>query len=292
MSAFVLDTQHSVFFQRQPCYSLDLDNTNLPYPHSTETWDCDDVEVWHNLVSFHQPVDMRNLEHGFTSLARLDSFQSSVLSCYQIHRKLFCPSSNVQSDAVIFYPPETRLAPVFLTHHSLLLSSLAPIESLLVVSSGSWIFGTKITETSIWTSAKVTLRAWVSTDNAARCVWHAIRVLRLALAGESLHILHEQWCTYLAALVCWAYDFNPCHPSTAIPDPMTIDMAKSHTTDYLDAMNVSTWEEISTVSSGWHVRGLLQCVKALISGPAGGLLNQAGDVLGKLVEGKSRLMDF
>lgn len=292
MSAFVLDTQHSAFFHRQPCCPLDLDNINLPYPQATEIWDCNDPEVWRNLVMFHQPLDMRILEVNFTSLAKFDAFQTSVLSCYQIHRTLFCLSNNVRNDAIMFYSPEIHDAQACLTHHSLHLSSLAPIESLLIVSSGSWLFGTKITETSVWTSAKVALRTWASTGNATRCVWHAIQVLRVGLSGESLHLLHEQWCIYLAALVCWAYGFVPRHPSRAVPDPITIDMARTQAWEYLDAMNVSTWEEVARVSLRWHVRGLLECVKAQLSGPTGGLLNQARDVLVNLVEGKSRLMDF
>ena len=291
MSAFVLDTQNSAFFQRQPCCSIDLDNMNLPYPQSTETWDCNDLVGWRDLVNFHQPLDLRFLEDNFTSLVSVDVFQSSVLSCYQIHRTFFS-ISNLRNDAMIFYPPELHYAPAYLTHHSLHFSSLTPIESLLLVSSGSWLFGTKITDASVWTSAKLALRVWVSTETAARCVWHAIQVLRLALAGENLHILHEQWCIYLAALVCWAYGFVPRHPSSAVPDPITIDVAKTQAWDYLDAMNVASWEEVARVSLKWHVRGLLKCVETHISGPTGGLLNQAKDVLVRLVEGKSQLMDF
>lgn len=294
VAAFVLDTQHSVLFQQPPCFTLDLNDVNIPYPQPTETWDCNDPETWRTLVSGHQPFDLRILGDNFSSLAPVDAFQSSVLSCYQIHRGYVGLNTGVvRHYRIMFYPPETHYAPAYLAHHALHLSALAPIRSLLIVSGGSWLFGTKITETSAWTSAKLELRVWVSSDEAARCVWHAVQILRLVLIGESLHLLHKQWCIYLAALVCWAYGFLPGQPSGVMPVTIMADVAETQAREYLHAMNVTTWEEIPRVPLRWHIRGVLACVRDRIKGPMGGLLNQAESVLASLVEGRNyQMTDF
>lgn len=293
LAAFVLDTQNSVLFQQPLCCPPDLDGVDLPYPQSTAVWDCNDTDTWRKLVSSHQPLALRFVKHNMTSSATVDPFQSSVLSCYQIQRRFAGPNSTaVQNERIRFYVPETHYASAYLTHHALQLCAFTPLESLLIVSSGSWLFGTKITENSVWSSAKTALRVWVSTEDAARCVWHAIQALRIVLRGGSVYLLHEQWCIYLAALVCWAYGFVPRHPSRAVPDAIPVGVAETQTWEYLHAMNVSIWKEISRVPLRWSTRGLLECVRAKISGKTGGLLNQAEAVLARLVEGKSQLMDF
>lgn len=293
LAAFVLDTQNSVLFQQHLCCTINLDIVDLPYPQSTAVWDCNDTDTWRKLVSCHQPLALRFEEHKLTSSAPVDAFQSSVLSSYQVQRRLNgLNSTAVRNERIRFYAPETHKASAYLTHHALQICAFAPLESLLVVSSGSWLFGTKITENSVWSSAKTALRVWVSTEDAARCVWHAVQALRLVLGGGSVYLLHEQWCIYLAALVCWAYGFVPRHPSRAVPDAISVRVAETQTWEYLHAMNVSIWKEISRVPFRWSTRGLLECVRAKISGQTGGLLNQAEDVLARLVEGKSQLMDF
>ena len=179
-------------------------------------------------------------------------------------------------------------------HHALLLAALTPIHTLLIVSSGSWLFNTKVTDRSIWDAAKIDLRTWITSDEAARSVWHANQLLRLALREESLHFLQEQWCMYLAALVCWAYGFAayPSDSSRPIPDAITAEVAEAQAWEYLSAMNVEGWEAIPQVSIRWQTRGVLECVRARMVGPLGGLLNQAEDVLTQLVEDKSRYWEF
>lgn len=293
LAAFVLDTQNSLLFQQRLSCTLDLDNVDLPYPQSTTVWDCNDTDTWRKLVSCHQPLDLRFMKHNSTFSSPVDPFQSSVLSCYQIQRRfasLKCPA--VRNERIRFYGPETHYSSAYLTHHALQLCAFAPLESLLVVSSGSWLFGTKITENSVWMSAKAALRAWVSTEDAARCVWHAIQALRLVLGGDGVYLLHEQWCIYVAALVCWAYGFVPRHSSRVVPDAIPVGVAETQTWEYLHAMNVSIWKEVPHVPLRWSTRGLLECVRAKISAQTGGLLNQAEDVLTRLVEGKSQLMNF
>ena len=295
LASFVLDIQHSTWFQREPCGKLELSGFYLPYPYSMEIWDCRDPDRWRSLMSQHVQLDLRLLANGEISAhAPVDAFQSSVLSCYQVVCEAGsagqvtrgCHSSWYQSPSAHF--PQT-----FVMHHALLLSTITPIHALLIVASGSCLFNTKVTERAVWHGAKVNLRTWVATDDAARSVWHANQLLRVALSGESLRVLQEQWCMYLAALVCWAYGFvGYPYPPRPIPDAITAEVAGAQAWEYLSAMNVEDWKAIPQVSMRWQTRGILECVRTRISGPLGGLLNQAEDVLTQLVEDKNRYWEF
>lgn len=293
LAAFVLDTHNSVFFE-QPAFSLDMINVNLPYPQPTQTWECPDLGKWRSLVhGGHRPYDLRLLGHDFSSLAPFDAFQSSFISCYQIRRGYLHQNANMSRyDEIMPCIPEIPIhrTPAFLTYLSLQLSSLAPIKSLLIVSSASWLFGSKVTEPSVWESAKVRLRAWVATDAAARCTLYATQILQIALGEESLQTFHGKWCIYLAALVCWAYGFSPGQHE--VPGRLSVDMANFQAREYLLAMNGSIWMEVSSLSTRWYTRGVLECVRARLQGSMGGLLNHAGDTLTALAEGRSQLTNF
>lgn len=293
LAAFVLDTQNSVFFD-QPASSLDLITINLPYPQPTQTWECPDLGKWRSLVhSGHRPYDLRVLGYDFSSLAPFDAFQSSFISCYQIHRGYHHPNTIMSRyDEIMPCLPETPIhqTSAFLTYFALHLSSLVPIKSLLIVSSASWLFGTKVTELSVWESAKVRLRAWVATEAAARCTSYATQILQIALEGQSLQTLHGKWCIYLAALVCWAYGFSPGQHE--VPGRLSVEMANFQAREYLLAMNGSIWMEVSSLSMRWYTRGVLECVRARLHGSVGGLLNQAEDTLAALAEGRNQMMNF
>lgn len=301
LAAFVLDTQNSVFFE-QAAFSLDLISINLPYPQPTQMWECHDLEKWRRLVQGgHRSYDLRLLGHDFSSLAPFDAFQSSFISCYQIHRGYLRPNSSSSisgrySEIIIMpYLPAAPLhqTPAFLIYFGLQLSSLVPIRSLLIVSSASWLFNTKVTDQSVWETAKVRLRAWVATDAAARCTSYATQILQIALLEEeSLQtLLHEKWCIFLAALVCWAYGFSPGQQHQ-VPERLDLDIANIQAREYLEAMNGSSWIELSTQPIRWYTRGLLACVRAKLHGSMGGLLNQAEETLAALAEGRSQLMTF
>lgn len=295
LASFVLDIQHSTWFQQEPCGKLDLGGSYLPYPYPTATWDCRDNNLWRGLVNRHVQLDLRCLaDTDISTRAPVDAFQSSVLSCYQVHRGFGSADPTIFSrPPPLYQSPSTHFSQTFLMHHALLLSTLTPIHTLLIVSSGSWLFNTKVTERSVWQSAKADLRTWVMTSEAARSVWHANQLLRLVLSEESLHLLQEQWCMYLAALVCWAYGSVAYpYPLRPVPDAITAEVAGLQAWEYLSAMNVRDWEAIPQVSIRWQTRGVLECVRARISGPLGGLLNQAEDVLSQLVGDKSRYWEF
>lgn len=311
LAAFVLDTQNSLFFE-QAAFGLDLININLPYPQPTQTWECHDLEKWRSLVQGgHRPYDLRLLGHDFSSLAPFDAFQSSFISCYQIHRGYLRPNNNNSNNSsssmsgryseiiIMPYLPAAPLhqTPAFLTYFGLQLSSLVPIRSLLIVSSGSWLFGTKVTDRSVWETAKVRLRAWVATDAAARCTSYASQILQIALDEESSPMLHEKWCIFLAALVCWAYGFSHVQQQQHQlrgGGRLDLDIAHIQAREYLQAMNGSIWIELSTQPIRWYTTGLLECVRAKLHGSMGGLLNQAEDTLAALAEGqgRSQLMNF
>lgn len=292
LASFVLDIQYNTLFQQSPCGPLNLNQIYLAYPYSTETWDCSDIFMWRNLVSRHVQLDLRLLANSDLVPAPVDAFQSSILSCYQVYRGLGSSDLAIHGCHSPWYQSQlTHVSQTGLIHHALLLCASTPIKTLLIVSSGSWLFNTKVTEISVWQAAKIDLRAWVATDKAARSVWHATQLLRLALNEGSLYLLQEQWCMYLAALVCWAYGFV-IYPSQPVPDAMVAEVAVAQAWEYLSAMNVRDWEAIPQVPIRWQTRGVLECVRARMRGPLGGLLNQAEDVLEQLVEERNRYWEF
>lgn len=241
LAAFVLDIHHSMLFQQEPCIKLDVSELSLPYPYSAEIWDCRDVDLWRDLMTRHMQLDLRHLANGdISSQAPLDAFQFSVFSCYQVRYKLGSAQPILRGSHLAWHqPPSTHFPQAYFMHHALFLSTMAPVHALLIVSSGSWLFNTKVSEKSVWQAAKVDLRTWIATDDAARSVWHACQLLRLALSGDSLQVLPEQWCMYLAVLICWAYGFvaDP-YPSRPIPDAITSEVAVAQAWEYLSGMNV------------------------------------------------------
>ena len=187
------------------------------------------------------------------------------------------------------------------THHALLLATHTPILSLLIVAAESWLFARKVTSSETWALAKEELRIWVNSEAAAKATWHAIQLLRHVFSnskeqGEN-HTgmgLHEQWCLYLAALVCWAYGF----PSEAVQrrGPFTLDSQQPETLmwEYLNMADAQNWRGMLAMRGIGSTRGVLEYVRARMQGGArmGKLVCEGEDVLRRLVEGRSRLSCF
>ncbi|KAL8746054.1 MAG: hypothetical protein Q9190_001892, partial [Brigantiaea leucoxantha] len=202
VAAFVLDIQCSVLFQCEPCFPLrsDSEPLDLPFPSSQELWDSIEMDTWQMLLTNWYPPSLRFLAHP---LPPLDILQSSLLACHQLHRQSFKPPP--------LHPPKSLQLPAQISHEALSLSSLTPRHALIITASESWLFGTKIAEQSVWQDAKTTLRKWAESESAARAVWHAVRLLRMAFGAaeeQRLGQMHELWCLYLAGLVCWAFGYD------------------------------------------------------------------------------------
>ncbi|KAL8698269.1 MAG: hypothetical protein Q9224_001930 [Gallowayella concinna] len=296
---FVLDTQHSHLFQRQPCYNGTLaeGGLDLPFPTSAETWDCPDVFTWRNLITVHEAFSISALGPNYPPL---DCFQSSLLTSCQAHR-LGTSSEPAQDDSV-YRSSKSYLQRTLLTHHALSLTTHTPLHSLIITASESWLFGTKVTDEAVWHTSKATLRSWITSESAMQAVWHATQLLRIVFRRPSDPLpevtndggyLHNLWCLYVAALVCWAFGYGSTN-ARAQPDMLT-NNAEVLTAEYLDAMDVLDWPDVGNVGPCWlgSTRGLLESVRLKIGDVGmGGLLNGAEDVLFRLIDGESKLVEF
>lgn len=296
---FVVDTQHSALFQRQRCYggTLAEDSLDLPFPTSAETWDCSDKFTWHNLITSQEAFSLNELGPNLPSL---DAFQSCLLTCYQFHG--FPLSGDPKRHTPIYQPPKSLHQHTICTHHALALSTHTPLHPLLIGASESWLFGTKITDETTWQQSKATLREWVASENATKATWHATQLLRITFQSRSDFpqretvtggYLHDLWCLYVAALVCWAFGYGRTN-AKAQPESVT-DTAEVAAAEYLAAMAVPDWKYIRNVAGIWagRTRGLLEWVRSMIGDVGmGGLLNGAEDVLFRLAEGESKLVEF
>ena len=299
VAMFVLDTLHSHLLQRQPCYRgmSAEDSLNLPFPTSAATWDCPDIFAWRNLITSHEAFSLSELG---PNLPFLDAFQSSLLACYQIHG--FRLSNDPKQHDLIYHPPKSLFQHTLRTHHALALSTHTPLHALLITASESWLFGTKITDKVAWQEYKATLREWISRDSAIKATWHATQLLRLSFQSQSDipqletdtgGYLHDLWSLYLAALVCWAFGYGTTN-AKAKPTLLNDD-AERLAAEYLNAVDVHEWKDIGKIAGNLagYTRGLLEWVRTKIGEVGmGGLLDGAEDVLFRLVEGESHLMQF
>ncbi|KAL8898720.1 MAG: hypothetical protein Q9207_006560 [Kuettlingeria erythrocarpa] len=298
-AAFVIDTQHSHLLQQPPSYtgSLGEEGSDLPFPNSAKAWNCASLLTWRDLVISEQHLSASSLDFNLSSL---DPFQSSVLTCYQLH----CLQSSadlIQRD-IILHPTKSHFIATTLTHHALSLSSYTPLHALIMAASESWLFGTKITEETVWQQAKTTLRDWVAGDAAKKAVWHATHALRLVFLDQSQQQqqvdgngnLHDLWCLYIAVLVCWAFGYGTA-VDVETRNEYPAENAEMLARNYLGAMDVPMWDCVLGVPewSRRNTRGLLECVRVRMGEmDMGGLLNGAEDVLFRLVEGNGETVKF
>lgn len=122
--------------------------------------------------------------------------------------------------------------------HAQLAAQKTPMRSLLIVSGESWLFGKKVEREDDFAVAKTELSGWVGSSGAYGALWHATRLLRLVFCnGDAEHqdgdrdrdlkMVHEQWCIYIAALICWACAFDGGEVEAS---PLTPTSASTSTT--------------------------------------------------------------
>jgi hypothetical protein len=219
--------------------------------------------------------------------------------------------------------------------HAMTMTRLTPLRSLLIVSGESWIFGKKLDKENEFQAAKEGLRQWVDMGcDSLTALWHATRLLRDRLTfmpGDAIDeisaqfsstlMLHEAWCLYIAALVCWAHGLNPSlgsstsargsrapsvmsaptssHSSTTTssghPSLMDSSDAASDAQFYLNLTNVDSPVQLAHLDPTvlGRIHGLLEIVRMKKILPLlGGLMSEAERVLFRLVEGRSTLSHF
>lgn len=299
-AAFVLDTQHSHLVQQQASYTgiLGEDHLDLPFPCPAKAWNSVDLVSWRDLIMSEQALAISSIDHRI--LPPLDPFQASLLSSYQL--QMLDHSDKSVQGILTYYPTKSHVLATTLTFHALSLSKQVPLHELIITASESWLFGTKITDEAVWQRAKNTVRGWVTSDAAMMAVWHAAQLLRLVSQAqdpnqqhiEGIGYLHDLWCLYTAALVCWAVGYGAAG-GMKTQQTWEPENAELLALEYLSAMNVPTWREVRNIDGlvRRNTRGLLEWARVRVGEVGmGGLLNGAEDVLFRLVEGESMMVEL
>jgi hypothetical protein len=356
LGSFILDTQQAVLFE-QPCVlfprwpkDAPSDHTSsLPFPCDNELWECRSIQKWAELANPNQQIKLSTAADSsiYDTPHSLDPFRSRlVLAFFSTNQRQ--GKGDPQNELTAFcknlaeHDPSGRLTRTGFDIHAHIAARNTPIRDLLIVSGESWLFGKKLENEDDFHNAKLRLRKWLGTDKAQAALGHATSLLRLIFGlakdrmvqspsevgsqGREMNTLHEQWCTYLAALICWACAFgetstasslNPSFtpassiassaisgttsPSTATPssagyaplmDPGEADAGMRHFLQITDYEEISDLPTVLATVKG-QTKGLLEVVRTRkLDGALGGLLNEASGVLYRLVEGRSRLSHF
>ena len=276
LSAAILDTHRCALFS-QHSHISSTEVSRLPTPCPQEVWNCVDLVEWYSLVSCNQLPTPKTSPNS--------PFETSLLQCRSFH-----------------YGTLDRLSPNELTHHALLLASFTPISSLIAVAAETWLFGRKLDDLTLWTAAQEEFRRWISSDEASKATWHAMQFLRGYFGRERESSptigLHEHWCLYLAALVCWAYGYPRVFPTNVQTNPsLTLCELEMLMWEYLGKTDTGRdWTSVRVLRKIGQTRGVLACVRARIcagGGEARGkLLGEAAEVLWKLGEVRGKLCTF
>lgn len=357
LGSLILDTQQAVLFGQQPVLFHRWPGeapwaqiANLSCPCDNELWECRKVEDWAELskrfedISLSAAADPTMYDHPQS----LDPFRSRLILAYlSISSSGAAANADVELAAfcekLARHNLSGRYAPTEFDIHFHIAAQNTPIRSLLTVSGESWIFGKKLENECEFRSAKSCLREWVGSSNAYAALWHGTALLRmvftlepdhlgrsaheLGLRDREMNMLHEQWCIYIAALICWACAFDgsasepvsltgssttststdsPSIPelahlsiapptATAYPPPMDPVEADAEMRTFLQATDVDEFAHLQTalIQVRGRTKGLLEAVRTRkISGSLGSLLDEASGVLYRLVEGRSRLSHF
>jgi Fungal specific transcription factor domain len=352
LGSFILDTQQSVLFEQQlvlfpkwPTETFSSHISTLPWPCNDNLWECKSAEKWAELSSPYENILLPAASVStYNNPNLLDPFRSRLVLTYLSNK----PSPN-EGDSDIELTafckkltklePSVRYAATEFDIHAHIALQHIPIRSLLIVSGESWLFGKKLENQDDFHSAKSQLRDWTGSSNAQTALWHASALLRMVFHPEpdtvaqsaddggatdrTMGMLHEQWCVYIAGLICWACAFDksalpvpltasstaspsvnspavsgpisPAPSMTGYPsliDPVEADAEMRH---FLHGTAVGELEDLPAALAELkgQTRGLLEVVRTRkINGALGGLLNEASGVLYRLVEGRSRLSHF
>lgn len=211
-ATFILDTQQSIMFEQpsvllQSCVGLakpglrKSEMTDLPFPCPSDMWECWQIEEWYDRAKACEPLTLSSAAEraGSDATLNFDSFQSSLILSHIVTTQMHSldledtldrfnrNTSNGGSVGHFVRPLQPPRFPppnctVFMSH-ALLAAKYTPLKALLTVSGESWLFNRKIPQESEFRAAKEKVRAWVSdTEDVRKAVWHAVRVLRYAVA--------------------------------------------------------------------------------------------------------------
>lgn len=330
------EQQATVFKHRQPTQlNMEAAQTVMALPCSQDLWETSPVEEWEKQAKKERPIAGDAIGQGLqlNNGSKLDFFQ--MQAALQIDESALQQFHFGESMLSLVKSGDPRTALEF-TKHAMTMTRLTPLRCLLIVSGESWIFGKKLDKENEFQAAKEGLRQWIDMgSDSITSLWHATKLLRAHLIftpGDpsntevsaqfsSTKMLHEPWCLYVAALVCWAHGLSPSlsyntsgrgsrapsvmsaptssHSSSTTssghPSLMDSTEAAGDAQLYLNATDVDSPAELGQIDHAalGRVHGLLEIVRMQKILPLlGGLMNEAERVLFRLVEGRSTLSHF
>jgi hypothetical protein len=285
LAAYHIDAQQATLFEQDltDVLSFELD---FPMPCTDALWNSTSAPEW-GVVTPTEASEHRITLQDVAALASLrfelqptlSPFTSSlVVSHFSIQRRH-------RAGSVAIPIPNAPIAAILLAHTQTVLG-LIPLRSLLAVAGLTWVLGQKLTDENQFTSAKAATRQWANDRSTSlRAAWHAAHVLRIAFNhGVDGGDLHERWCVYVSALVCWAF---VCAHQTNDSDITSASSLPEEQATWalLTALDQQSWELVVSYPQRWQALALLRWARRKISGSGSGLLGDAEGVLGKLGEG-------
>ncbi|MCJ1310009.1 hypothetical protein MMC25_003670 [Agyrium rufum] len=242
LAAFVHDTQRDVFFplkSRRPTATKQA--RQLPLPCDEPLWNALDAPSWRSILQASRAQSIPSVNPASNILsAPVSSIGKHPMTPHVTPPPSQTKSSIIPSAGGVSFQgtidrcvsiqhhtiPSSKTTATTPVSDALLMATNTPIQSLLTVAAECWLYANKVEERSTWLAAKSELRTWVDSGNvSAKAVWHAVQLLRAAFPPASVTDnrttrmekarrgsmalgLAENWCLYLAALVCWAYGFQ------------------------------------------------------------------------------------
>ncbi|KAI9849959.1 MAG: hypothetical protein M1837_000173 [Sclerophora amabilis] len=321
LSAYLLDAHQATFFEQEPCQSTSYyGQTDLLFACPTPLWESQNANEWsvmcQNVLLPNQPCLRDEMFRFFSdhdnsnnSQAVQTPFESSLILAYTM------TSNGIAALDQVDERFRCRLEERYSSSHNLLLTCnsfqvlrYAPLRELLAVTGETWVLGRKLSSPSEFAAAKDRLRSWATSPAASKATWHAAHVLRHAFQSSAEDALwgglsgglHEQWCVYTAALVCWAFGSAQQAPQKSSASSSSssscvvpgLGHERTQMWHYLTSLNTESWDEVAEVPGLWRTGEMLLCVKELVRGTMGGLLKDAEEVLTRLIDGRLDALRF
>jgi hypothetical protein len=335
MSAcFVLDTQQSIYYEQLTTWSTFQQQAKfLPWlPCPEEVWDATSATIWAGRLSEHKAtkysivVDDRLIASIIAEGQKLTPFSHLILVCTQFseisddptYPKGFIPLSipPALGRFMTTFPHDSKVNAFLMFYHT-------PLHDLLVIAGDTWVFGRKISSSSIFDAARSHLIMWSSSLGAATATQYACRIVQDEISqrfprsafpasndqvGSLKGCISDYWVLYIAALVCWAFGHkyqsssggsissrdssSTSEPDSAIAVTPSSGYAEARAIEYLKKILEPSVEELLTPS--FSARGdpgtILQVVKLHLEkeeeGRSSGMLTDAIGCLNKLAQGR------
>ena len=213
LSCYILDSQQTTLFARDPESSPRFPVDDLPFPVQQSLWDAKSANEWFALVQ--QPSTMpRTIFEAFNHpiVGGYEDFQAVVLiATYYARFSGDASCFDTDIDHLLAKSPKIR--------HQVLtakLVRLVPVRALLAVSGETWVLGTKATSQSECTALRGTLHTWLG--QLWSCPVHDHLSTTVEALRISIVILHLSFTTpellalgvdhklglFIASLVVWA----------------------------------------------------------------------------------------